>query len=158
MPLDKAKLDALLEEIALLDKKIDSRKPVRNKPRLTTTPHSLSPLKTPELLETEKMLYFQFCHYFKLTMLSIEHTEVALEIWIKGVLPHLLKLFNLENEEWERLCEIGDKDTQTQKELDEDWVTFFREVVENGKIEEEILSFIHEGKKKKEYLTRTNPK
>ena len=110
------------------------------------------------LKSVSKMLYFQFCHYFKLTMLSIEHTEVALEIWIKGVLPHLLKLFNLENEEWERLCEIGDKDTQTQKELDEDWVTFFREVVENGKIEEEVLSFIHEGKKKKEYLTRTNTK
>ena len=157
MPLDK-ELDALVEEIAQLDKKIDTRKPIRRKPRLTTTPHSLSPLKQPELLETEKMLYFQFCHYFKLTMISIEHTEVALEIWIKGVLPHLLKVYNLENEEWERMCEIGDSDSQTQKELDEDWLTFFREVVEKGRIEEEILGYIHEGKKKKEYLIRSNQK
>ncbi len=158
MPLDKAKLDALLEEIARLDKKVDSRKRTRRKSRLTTTPHSLSSLKQPELLATEKMMYFQFCHYFKLTMLSIEHTEVALEIWIKGVLPLLLKLNNLENEEWERMCEIGDSDSQTQKELDEDWLIFFREVVEKGKIEEEVLAFIHEGQKKKEYLTRSDSK
>jgi hypothetical protein len=156
MPIDKRKLDSLLDEIAILEKNIDSRKRTKRRPRLTSATHSLSPLKQPELLETEKMLYFQFCHYFKLTMLSIEHTEVALEIWIKGVLPHLLSLYNMENEEWERLCAIGDTDSQIQKELEDDWVTFFREIVEKGRIEEEILTLIDEGKKKKEYRTRTD--
>jgi hypothetical protein len=75
-------LDALLEEITALEKEIDKRKPKKKFARFPTSDHPLAPLKKTELLSTEKQVYFRINHYFKLTMLSIEKTEVALEIWI----------------------------------------------------------------------------
>jgi len=104
MPIDKKKIDALLEDIAHLDKKLSKKKLRRKRVNLPNSTNALSPLKKPELLETEKLVYFDICHYFKLTMLSIQHTETALEIWIKGILPLLLQRYMVEIEEWERMC------------------------------------------------------
>ncbi|MHA2091589.1 MAG: hypothetical protein ACW98K_12075 [Candidatus Kariarchaeaceae archaeon] len=153
MPIEN-ELDALLEEIALLEKKIDKRKPKKKLARLPTDDHPLSPLKKPVLLPTEKKVYFQINQYFKLTMISIENTEVALEIWIKGVLPLLLKRLNLEVEEWERISDLGDADKELQIESDSEWTNFFQHTIKSGNIDEEILILINEGKKKIERMIR----
>ena len=154
MPL-KNELDALLKEIAALEEEIDKRKPKRKPARFPTGDHPLGPLKKSELLTTEKQVYFNNNHYFKLTMISIEKTEVALEIWIKGILPLLLKKQNLEIEEWERICEIGDKDKELQTESESEWTNFFNDTIKSGKVDEEVLVLLNEGKKKVERMLKS---
>ncbi len=158
MPIDKRKLDALLEEITQLDKEIETHTKKRPIPRISQGKHSLSPLKRPQLAETEKQIYFLLNHYFKLVMVSFQNAEVSLQIWIKGVLPLLLKQYNLEVEEWERICDIGDNSSDIQNEVDTSWKDFFQNIVQAGKIEDEVLSMINEGKKKDEWRTRTTKK
>jgi hypothetical protein len=153
MPL-KNELDALLEEITALEKEIDKRKPKKKFARFPTSDHPLAPLKKTELLSTEKQVYFRINHYFKLTMLSIEKTEVALEIWIKAILPLLLKKLNLEVEEWERICEIGDQNKDLQTESDLEWKNFFDHTIKLGNVDKEILVLINEGKKKIERMLK----
>jgi hypothetical protein len=87
-------------------------------------------------------------------MISIENTEVALEIWIKGILPLLLKRLNLEVEEWERISDLGDADKELQIESDSEWTNFFQHTIKSGNIDEEILIMINEGKKKIERMIR----
>ena len=101
MPIDKKKIDALMEDIEQLDKKLSTKKLKRKRVNLPSSSGALSPLKKPHLLETEKLVYFDICHYFKLTMISISRAETALEIWIKGILPLLLQRYMVEIEEWE---------------------------------------------------------
>ena len=158
MPIDKKKLDALLEEISQLDEEIETHTRKRPIPRISQGKHSLSPLKKSQLVETEKQIYFLLNHYFKLVMLSFQNAEVSLQIWIKGVLPFLLKQYNIEVEEWERICNIGDNSPDIQKEIDVSWKEFFQNAVQIGKIEEEVLFMINEGKKKDEWRTRTTNK
>jgi hypothetical protein len=155
MPFDKRKLDALLEEIAILDKEVKTHQKRRNNSRISQEKHSLDPLKRLELAETEKQVYNRVNHYFKLIMISFQNAEVGLQIWIKGALPLLLEQYNLELEEWERICDIGDNDPEIQKELDESWKDFFQNVVQAGKIEDKILSMINEGKKKDEWRSKS---
>ncbi len=148
MPIDKNKIDALLEDIAHLDKKLSKKKLRRKRVNLPNSTNALSPLKKPDLLETEKLVYFDICHYFKLTMLSINHTETALEIWIKGILPFLLQRYMVEIEEWERMCDIGDNNPEIQQQQDESWIKFYRVIIQRGKLDSEVLNLINIGKKK----------
>ena len=158
MPLDKRKLDALLEEIAILDKEVKTYQKRRKYTRTSQEKHSLDPLKRPELAETEKQVYNRVNHYFKLIMISFQNAEVGLQIWIKGALPLLLEQYSLELEEWERICDIGDNDPEIQKEVEESWTDFYQNVVRAGKIEERILSMINEGKKKDEWRSKSASK
>jgi len=107
-----------------------------------------SDLKKDYLHETEKKVYILLNHYYRLTLLSIEHIGTALSVWIKGILPILLEKHGINFEEWERLCDIGDDDKQLSEELDRDWEDFLNDVVRAGKIDREILSIIDKGKKK----------
>jgi prophage antirepressor-like protein len=146
VPLDKEKLDALLEEIKRLEEKpIKKRSTLRHPiiPSVDTTP---SPVKKTFLHLTEKNVYFMINHYYKLVMLSIEDTATAFEIWIKGVLPLLLRRHGLEREEWERICDLGDNDSQLEKELTEDWKTFYHDTIQQGLIDNEVLKLINEGR------------
>ncbi len=154
MPIDKKKIDALLEDIAHLDKKLSKKKLRRKRVNLPNSTNALSPLKKPDLLETEKLVYFDICHYFKLTMLSINHTETALEIWIKGLLPFLLQRYMVEIEEWERMCDLGDNNPEIQQQQDESWKDFYQEIIQQGKLGIEILDLINKGKKRADQLTQ----
>ncbi|MHA1443325.1 MAG: hypothetical protein ACTSR4_01040, partial [Candidatus Hodarchaeales archaeon] len=152
-PIDKKKIDALLEDIAHLDKKLSKKKFRRKRVNLPNSSNALSPLKKPDLLETEKLVYFDICHYFKLTMLSINHTETALEIWIKGILPLLLQRYMVEIEEWERMCDIGDNNSEIQQQQEESWQKFFHEIIQQGRLDSEALDLINQGKKRSDQLT-----
>ncbi len=148
MPLDKKKLDALLEEIKRLEEKPVKTQRVTVHHTPTTIHTSVSPVKRDFLLITEKKAYFQINHYYKLVMLSVDDTATALEIWIKGILPILLIRHGLDREEWERISDLGDNDTQLEKELTEDWKKFFQEIIQEGLIDKEILVLINEGKQR----------
>ena len=154
MPLDKEKLDALLEEIKRLEERPIKKRRAMKHHTIPTTSKLISPIKKDFLLVTEKMLYFQISHYYKLVMLSIEDTATAFEIWIKGILPLLLRRFGLEREEWERISDLGDGDTHLERELIEDWKVFFQDTIQQGLIDEEILTIINEGKLRVEKMRR----
>ena len=154
MPLDKEKLDALLEEIKRLEEKpIDKRRIMRHY-STPMTEISLSPSKKDFLLDTEKKVYFQLSHYYKLVMLSIDDTATAFEIWIKGILPLLLRRNGIEREEWERISDLGDNDSELEQEQTEDWKTFFQQTIQQGLIDREILALINEGKLRVEKMQR----
>ncbi|MFX1515174.1 MAG: hypothetical protein ACFFC6_02615 [Promethearchaeota archaeon] len=155
MPLDKEKLDALLEEIKRLEEKPVKRRRVMKHHSIPMTTISTSPVKKDFLLDTEKKVFFSLNHYYKLVMLSIEDTATAFEIWIKGVLPLLLKRNGLDREEWERISDLGDNDPQLEPELTKDWKSFFHETIQQGLIDNEILALINEGKLRVERMRRT---
>ncbi|MFX1283828.1 MAG: hypothetical protein ACFFB5_09235 [Promethearchaeota archaeon] len=146
MPLDKKKLDALLEEIKRLEEKPVPKQRISKLRTIVSNDTSISPVKKDFLLTTEKKAYFKINHYYKLVMLSIEDTATGFEIWIKGVLPLLLRQHSLEREEWERICDLGDSDKQLEKEMTQDWRTFYQETIQKGLIDTEILTLINEGK------------
>ncbi|MFX0122381.1 MAG: hypothetical protein ACFFAE_02005 [Candidatus Hodarchaeota archaeon] len=154
MPLDKEKLDALLEEIKRLEEKPIKKRRIMKNYSIPTTNESISPIKKEFLLVTEKKIYFMISHYYKLVMLSIEDTATALEIWIKGALPLLLNRYGLEREEWERISDLGDGDSQLEQELTEDWKIFFQNTIQQGLIDKEILALINEGKLRVEKMQR----
>ena len=143
-----------MEDIAHLDKKLSTKEHKRKRVNLPKSINALSPLKKPHLLATEKLVYFDICHYFKLTMLSIHQTETALEIWIKGILPLLLQRYMVEIEEWERMCDIGDNNDEIQQQQDESWNRFYCEVIQQGKLDSEVLNLISTGKKKVDQFYR----
>ena len=154
MPIDKKKIDALMEDIEQLDKKLSTKKLKRKRVNLPSSSGALSPLKKLHLLETEKLVYFDICHYFKLTMISISRAETALEIWIKGILPLLLQRYMVEIEEWERMCDIGDNNPEIQQQQEESWKKFYHEIVKKGNLDSEILDLINKGKKKVDRLAQ----
>ena len=156
MPIDKKKIDALLEDFESLEKKLSKKKLKKKRVNLPSSSEALSPLKKPHLLDTEKQVYFDICHYFKLTMISISRAETALEIWIKGILPLLLQRYMVEIEEWERMCDIGDNNPEIQQEQEESWKKFYHQVVKQGNLDSEILDLINKGKKKVDQLTSKN--
>ena len=148
MPLDKSKLDDLLEEIKRLEEeKSDiivkmSKSPILHRPIVQDS------MKKDYLLPTEKKAFFNISHYYKLTMLSLEDPGVALEIWIKGILPYLLVKNGLDNDEWERLCNIEEENKSIAQELQGDWKNFFKDTIQKGFVDEKVLELINEGKGK----------
>ncbi|MFW9905375.1 MAG: hypothetical protein ACFFFH_13625 [Candidatus Thorarchaeota archaeon] len=154
MPLDKEKLDALLEEIKRLEEKPVKKRQVLRHYSIPMSEGSSSPIKKDFLLDTEKKIYFSLSHYYKLVMLSIDDTATAFEIWIKGVLPLLLRRNGLGREEWERISDIGDNDSQLEQEQTEDWKIFFQQTIQQGLIDNEILALINEGKLRVEKMRR----
>lgn len=146
MPLDKEKLDALLEEIKRLEERPIKKRRVMKHHTIPTISQAISPVKKDFLLATEKKVYFTISHYYKLVMLSIDDTSTAFEIWIKGILPLLLRRYSLDREEWERISDLGDSDSQLEKELTEDWKIFLQDTIQQGLIDKEILALINEGK------------
>ncbi|MFX0204484.1 MAG: hypothetical protein ACFFDT_00750 [Candidatus Hodarchaeota archaeon] len=154
MPLDKEKLDALLEEIKRLEEKPVKKRRVMKQYSMPVTDTSLSPIKRDFLLDTEKKVFFQLSHYYKLVMLSIEDTATAFEIWIKGVLPLLLSRNSLDREEWERISDLGDNDSELEQELTEDWKIFFQQTIQQGLIDSEILALINEGRLRVEKMRK----
>lgn len=154
VPLDKEKLDALLEEIKRLEEKPVKKRQVLRHYSIPMSEGSSSPIKKDFLLDTEKKIYFSLSHYYKLVMLSIDDTATAFEIWIKGVLPLLLRRNGLGREEWERISDIGDNDSQLEQEQTEDWKIFFQQTIQQGLIDNEILALINEGKLRVEKMRR----
>ena len=146
VPLDKEKLDALLEEIKRLEEKPIKKRRVIKRPTLPSTNNSNSTLKKDFLLVTEKKVYFMISHYYKLVMLSIDDAATAFEIWIKGMLPLLLRRYGLNREEWERISDLGDSDSLLEKELTEDWKIFFQDTIQQGLIDNEVLALINQGR------------
>ena len=146
MPLDKKKLDALLEDIKKLDDNEVKIKHSRPRQIVKNVIRKEFPLKKDHLLPTEKKVYFSISHFFRLNILSINDTAIALEIWIKAILPLLLQKHGLDLDEWERICDIGDQDPKLEEEQDESWLKFFNKTVKNGHIDQEILVLINEGK------------
>ncbi len=146
MPLDKKTLDALLEDIKKLDDIEVKIKHSRPRQIVKNVIKEEFPLKKDHLLPTEKKMYFSICHFFKLNLLSINDTAIALEIWIKAILPLLLQRHGLDLDEWERICDIGDHDPRLEEEQDKSWLKFFYNTVKEGKIDREILVMINEGK------------
>ncbi len=145
MPLDKKKLDALLDEIKNLEEKTVEKQRTFIHRTPSTINLTAPPVKKDFLLTTEKRAYFQINHYYKLVMLSVDDTATALEIWIKGILPLLLGRHGLEREEWERICDLGDHNSKLEEEITEDWKKFFQKTIQQGLIDKEILTIINEG-------------
>ena len=87
-------------------------------------------------------------------MFSIEDTATAFEIWIKGVLPLLLRRNGLDREEWERISDLGDDNSQLEEELTEDWKIFFQKTIQQCLIDNKILALINEGKLRVEKMRR----
>ncbi|MFW9778538.1 MAG: hypothetical protein ACFFE8_06755 [Candidatus Heimdallarchaeota archaeon] len=151
MPIDKKKVDSLLKEIEKLEENELSRtfghyKTTHVTPPLSTLHNSLEPLKKKHLQSTEKQTYLELSHYFRLVMVSIDDPGIGLEIWLRGILPKLLKRNAINLEEWERITNIGDSDEIIQKELLVDWKSFYQEKIRRGKLEEDILRIINEGR------------
>ena len=88
-----------------------------------------------------------YCH-----LLSINDTAIALEIWIKAILPLLLQRHGLDLDEWERICDIGDHDPKLEEEQNKSWLNFFNNTVKKGNIDREILVMINEGKNRVEKM------
>ncbi|MFW9853480.1 MAG: hypothetical protein ACFFFG_00370 [Candidatus Thorarchaeota archaeon] len=151
MPLDKKAVDSLLEEIKWLDeneflKTIERYKRTYGTNLRSTCQIPVSPLKRKHLLPTEKQIYFQLSHYFRLVMVSIVDPGIGLEIWLRGILPKLLTRYAIDLEEWERITNIGDTDDDIQEELVADWQNFYKTTIRKGKIEDEFLAIIGEGR------------
>ncbi len=146
MPLDKEKLNALLEVIKRLEEKPIIKRRVLRHPIIASAGIPPSPVKKAFLHITEKNAYFMINHHYKLVMLSIDDTATAFEIWIKGLLPLLLRRHSLDREEWERICDLGDSDSQLEKELTQDWKKYYQNTIQQGLIDTEILTLINEGR------------
>ncbi|WP_455141360.1 hypothetical protein [Candidatus Hodarchaeum mangrovi] len=152
MPIDKSKLDDLLEEIKRLEEEKSNIIPKTSNISLQHRSIVPNSMKKEYLLRTEKKAFFIISHYYKLTMLSLEDPGVALEIWIKGILPYLLLKNGLDNEEWERLCIIEEENVSIAQELNDDWKNFFRNTIKKGLVDEKVLELINEGKVKIERI------
>jgi hypothetical protein len=151
-PIDKKKLDGLLKEIKNLKERVhETPKKLRTLPsfKMDSLPY---PEKKSYLLQTEKKAYFWITHHYKIAMLSIDDTATAIQVWIKGILPKLLTHHGLDPEEWERIADLGDNDSQVQDELIEDWKIFYNDVIKPGKIDSDILSIIGEGRSRVEKM------
>lgn len=148
MPLDKKKLDALLEDIKKLEDNEVKIKHSRPKQNIRNVSKEKFSLKKDHLLHTEKKLYFLISHYFNLNLLSINDTAIALEIWIKAILPLLLQRHGIDLDEWERICDIGDQNLKLEEEQNKSWLNFFQNTIRKGQIDREILVLINEGKKR----------
>ena len=146
MPLDKKKIDELFEDIKKLDNNEVKIKNSRPKQIVGNVSKEEFPLKKDHLLSTEKKMYFSISHFFKLTLLSINDYAIALETWIKAILPLLLQNHGLDLDEWERICDIGDRDQKLEEKQDKSWLKFFNKTVKKGHIDREILLLINEGK------------
>ncbi|MHA2362822.1 MAG: hypothetical protein ACXAC7_02610 [Candidatus Hodarchaeales archaeon] len=146
MPLDLEKLDALLEEIKQLEEKPLKLKPAKMHPTSIQFTEIKTPEKKDKLLPTEKKAFFEISHYYKMVMLSLGETPVTYEIWIKGILPLLLSHHSLDLEEWERLCYIGDHDSRIEGELADDWKNFFKETIQQGRVNKGVLFLINKAK------------
>ncbi|MHA1213944.1 MAG: hypothetical protein ACTSPG_01485 [Candidatus Hodarchaeales archaeon] len=157
MPINKKILDALLKEIEELEDKGNDNRETRKNIPLSSKIYSekIDPLKKNYLLPTEKQLFFYISNHYKLTMLAIDDPGIAWEIWLKGILPLLLKQHGLNNEEWERICDIGDSDKSIKLELRKEWTTFFKNTIEKGLVDKQIIKLINEGKLKVEKLRST---
>ncbi|MFX0088225.1 MAG: hypothetical protein ACFFAU_21400 [Candidatus Hodarchaeota archaeon] len=152
MPLDKEKLDTLLEEIKRLDtKKVDKKSKLPHQTVKKIESHD-NTIKKRYLLPTEKQMYFLISNYYKLTMLSIDDTATALEIWIKAILPLLLQHHGTDLDEWERICDLGDDDPLLEEEQNASWLDFFKNKIEKGLVDQEILILINEGRKRVERM------
>ncbi|MHA1974783.1 MAG: hypothetical protein ACTSW1_17430 [Candidatus Hodarchaeales archaeon] len=154
MPLNKKILDILLKEIERLEKNDDSKNIVQRN-IIVSTPMDTNDedsLKKTYLLPTEKQLFFYISNHYKLTMLSIDDPGIALEIWLKAILPLLLERHGLNNQEWERICNIGDSDETIKSQVQKEWVIFFKQIIQKGRIDEKIVQYLQEGKRKVERL------
>jgi hypothetical protein len=154
MPLNE-ELEALLDEIKRLDNKQINNKKKSISPVISITEKPKQFDKKAFLLETEKKAYFEMSHYFKIVLMSIDDPGTGLEVWLKGVLPILLTRHSLDLEEWSRICNIGDNDTNLAKELEEDWKVFFLSTIKKGQIDTKILSLINEGRKQVDKIRKT---
>lgn len=152
MPLDKKKLDALLDEIKDLKETPVKKQRTFIHQTPSTTNLTASPVKKDFLLTTEKNAYFQINHHYRLVMLSVDNTATALEIWIKGILPLLLVRHGIDQEEWERICDLGDRNAELEEEITEDWKKFFEKTIQQGLIDKEILTIINEGRRRVEKM------
>ncbi len=152
MPLDKKKLDALLDEIKDLKETPVKKQRTFIHRTPSTTNLTASPVKRDFLLTTEKNAYFQINHHYRLVMLSVDNTATALEIWIKGILPLLLVRHGIDQEEWERICDLGDRNAELEEEITEDWKKFFEKTIQQGLIDKEILTIINEGRRRVEKM------
>lgn len=155
MPLNNIKkLEALLEELNQLEDDPNVNKKISIP--LSNVVHVEQPIskeKKDYLLTTEIKAYFEISHYYRLVSLSIDDLAVALELWIKGILPLLLQQHGIDLEEWERICLIGDADPQLEKELRADWKIFLTNFTKQGQINQEVLSLIEKGKERVKKLT-----
>ena len=138
------KLEAIIKEI-----KEESGDATRPAPSLRPLLHhgEVGTMKRKlALAETERKAYMEISHFFRLVTLSIDDIGTALEVWVKGVLPHLLQKHSIEEEEWERICTVGDS-TVPESELNHEWTQFLETVFEKGKISEDLMKQIEEGRK-----------
>lgn len=150
MPLDKEKLDDILDIIKFLEtlpeKREDFALPKQNILLEKTTQPEIKPST---LGSSERKIYFYLSHFFRLTLLSIPDTAVALETWVNILLPYFMTNLSVVDEDsWAIICEKGDNDKNLQKELDEDWIKFYNHYVKKNKIKPKILKLLGEGRKK----------
>ena len=90
--------------------------------------------------------YFDISHYYQLVILSIDDISIALEVWIKGILPILLLRHGIDLEEWDRICSLADSIKTIEQELSQDWERFLEKIVRHGLVDNEIEIIIDEAK------------
>ena len=101
--------------------------------------------KKSKLLETEKRVFINISHYFRLLNIIILDLSIAYELWLKAILPILLDEVGLKIEEWDRICTIGDENQELNNEVDINWVQFL-DKLKSGDINEEIWEILKKGK------------
>ena len=106
-----------------------------------------------KLTETEAKVYILISHYFRLLTLTVPNLSVAYEIWLKGILKVLMSDVGLTLENWDRICTIGDHDSDLQDRMDTDLPSFLDQI-KLGKMNEEVWELIQKGKKRSNELMK----
>lgn len=146
-----AELELFIQELHEL---AQSKKNSLQKPKLSSTLDVFTLNKYTEkesLSETEIKVYITINHYFRLVTITIPNLSVAYELWLKGILQILLAEVGLTLDNWDRICTIGDHDSDIQELVDAKW-TAFLERIQRGHMNEEVWDLIQKGKRRSNEL------
>lgn len=97
------------------------------------------------LTETEAKVFIKISNYFRVLTITVPNLTVAYEIWLKGILQLLLDEVGLTFENWDRICSIGDQDSELLDRVDTEWTMFLGEL-RAGHINPEVWDLIQKGK------------
>lgn len=150
LKLDNKKIKRLMEEILTSGNNPPAPQPKQSDPFVNDQLTELGPYKNPKLTSTEEKVYFDISNHYRLTTLAIRDYGVALAVWINGILPILLEKHGIMKEEWDRICQVGDNQSDLSQNLDKSWLYFLDQSIHQRKLSPVILKFIAEGQRKVE--------
>ena len=78
----------------------------------------LPPLKKLDLTATEQKLYLQLSFEFQIVLENAPSFQIGAYKWYQ-MLPDRLQVYGLNNDEWERISNLGDSCSEIQDQLNE---------------------------------------